>query len=96
MSLDKAAVTKIAKLARIHLKEDEKDHYAREISGILKWVEQLQEVNTEDVPQMTSVVSMPLPMRRDEVTDGHIQEKIIANAPGGAEFGCFVVPKVIE
>ena len=96
MSLDKAAVTKIAKLARLRLSEEEKGFYAEKITGILKWVEQLQEVNTESVPQMTSVVSMALPMRRDEVTDGDIQDRVLANAPGGAEYGCFVVPKVIE
>ena len=95
MSLDSAAVAKIAKLARIKVTEEERDHYAKEISGILQWVEQLGEVNTDGVPQMTSVASMKLPLRDDVVTEGNQQEAIIKNGQG-AEYGCFIVPKVIE
>lgn len=95
MSLTTQDVTKIARLARIAVTEDEKAHYAAEISGILKWVEQLQEVNTENVPQMVSVADMRLPWRKDKVTDGNQQEAVIANAPQ-ADYGCFAVPKVIE
>lgn len=95
MALDKAAVAKIARLARIAVSEEDKEHFAREISGILKWVEQLNEVNTDNVPQMTSVASMQLPKREDKVTDGNQQEAIVKNAPQ-SDYGCFVVPKVME
>jgi aspartyl-tRNA(Asn)/glutamyl-tRNA(Gln) amidotransferase subunit C len=94
MSLDKAAVTKIARLSRIAVSDAEKEHYAREISGILQWVEQLNEVNTDNVPQLTSVSNTALPWREDKVTDGNQQEAVLKNAPN--EHGCFVVPKVIE
>jgi aspartyl-tRNA(Asn)/glutamyl-tRNA(Gln) amidotransferase subunit C len=94
MSLDKAAVTKIARLSRLAVSDAEKEHYVREISGILKWVEQLNEVNTDNVPQLTSVNNSALPWRKDEVTDGNQQEAILKNATN--EHGCFVVPKVIE
>ena len=92
--LDKQAVAKIARLARIAVTEEEKEHFAREISGILQWVEQLNEVNTDNVPQLTSVSAVKLPWREDKVTDGNQQEAILANATN--EHGCFVVPKVIE
>lgn len=95
MSLDKATVTKIARLARIKLDDAEKEHYAKEISGILNWIEQLSEVNTDGVPQMTSVANMALPWRKDVVTDGNQQEAVLKNVHG-AEYGCFSVPKVIE
>ncbi|MGE0754082.1 MAG: Asp-tRNA(Asn)/Glu-tRNA(Gln) amidotransferase subunit GatC [Alphaproteobacteria bacterium] len=95
MSLDKHQVAKIARLARIRLTGDEQEHYAGELSGILGWIEQLSEVNTDGVPQMTSVASMKLPMRDDVVTDGHQAEAILANAPV-SDYGCFAVPKVIE
>jgi aspartyl-tRNA(Asn)/glutamyl-tRNA(Gln) amidotransferase subunit C len=89
-------VAKIARLARIKVTEDEKEHYAREISGILRWMEQLNEVDTADVPMLTSVSAVKLPWREDKVTDGNQQEAVVANAPGGSDYGCFVVPKVIE
>jgi len=95
MSLDTKAVAKIAKLARIEVTDAEKEHFAREISGILKWVEQLEEVNTDNVPQMTSVAVVKLPWREDKVTDGNQQEAVVKNAPK-SDYGCFVVPKVME
>jgi aspartyl-tRNA(Asn)/glutamyl-tRNA(Gln) amidotransferase subunit C len=95
MSLDTQAITKIARLARIRVEDSEKEFYAKEISGILQWMEQLNEVNTDDVPQMVSVVEMALPMRTDVVTDGNQQQAVLKNAPS-ADFGCFAVPKVIE
>ena len=96
MSLDKQAVAKIARLARIAVTEDDKEFYMKELNGILKWMEQLNEVKTDGVPQMTSVASIKLPWREDKVTDGNQQEAVLANAPGGSEYGCFIVPKVIE
>ena len=95
MALDKQQVAKIARLARIEVSEQDKDHYAREISGILQWIEQLSEVNTDGVPQMVSVGDMRLPRRKDEVTDGNQQEAVVQNAPQ-SDYGCFVVPKVME
>ncbi len=95
MSIDSQAVGKIARLARIAVSEEEKNHYASEISGILQWVEQLSEVNTDGVPLMTSVSSVTLPLREDAVTDGNQQASVLANAPE-SDYGCFVVPKVME
>ncbi len=95
MTIDTKTVAKIAKLARIRVSVDEQEHFAKEINGILQWVEQLQEVNTDGVPQMTSVCDVKLPWREDKVTDGGVQEKILFNAPKSA-YGCFSVPKVIE
>lgn len=95
MLLDNNTVARIARLARIAVTEEEKTHFAKEISGILQWVEQLSEVNTDSVPLMTSVSSMKLPLRKDIVSDGNQQEAILKNAPE-SDYGCFVVPKVME
>jgi aspartyl-tRNA(Asn)/glutamyl-tRNA(Gln) amidotransferase subunit C len=66
-----------------------------ELNGILRWVEQLQEVNVEGVEPMTSVVAQKLRMREDVVTAGGDASAIVANAPE-REDGFFVVPKVVE
>jgi aspartyl-tRNA(Asn)/glutamyl-tRNA(Gln) amidotransferase subunit C len=58
-------------------------------------MEQLGEVNTQNVPQMTSVSAVKLPWRKDEVTDGNQTEAVVKNA-SQSDYGCFVVPKVIE
>lgn len=93
--IDSSTVARIARLARIKVTEAEKAQFAGELSGILKWVEQLNEVKTDGVPQMVSVADLKLPWRTDAVTDGNQQEAVVKNAPQ-SDYGCFVVPKVIE
>ncbi len=93
--LSEADIRKVAKLARIRLSDEEVPHFQEEVSSIISWVEQLQEVNTDNVPEMASVENTPLPQREDEVTDGNIQQDILSNSPD-ADYSCFVVPKVVE
>lgn len=93
--LSEADIRKVAKLARIRLSDEEVPHFQKEISSIITWVEQLQEVDTNNVPEMASVENTPLPQRKDKVTDGNIQKDVLANAPD-ADYGCFMVPKVVE
>ncbi len=95
MPLDRDAVRHIATLARINVPEQELDGLARQLDGILHWIEQLAEVDTADVEPMTGAVRMALPRRADEVTDGNCRDRILANAPESAH-GFFVVPKVVE
>jgi len=95
MALDKATVARIATLARIRVPEDQLAPLAAELSGILDWVEQLNEVDTTGVAPMASAAAATLPMRDDEVTDGGCRDEILGNAPRPAR-GFFTVPKVIE
>ncbi|MAF58512.1 Asp-tRNA(Asn)/Glu-tRNA(Gln) amidotransferase subunit GatC [Ponticaulis sp.] len=95
MSVTNQDVKKVARLARIALPEDQVEPMTDELNNILNWIEQLGEVDVEDVEPMTSVVETSLPMREDVVTDGGIQDKVLANAPK-SEDGFFVVPKVVE
>ena len=95
MSIDAATVRKVARLARIAEAEDRLEPLARELSGILNWIEQLSEIDTEGVEPMTSAVKTPLPMREDVVTDGGDPAKVLGNAPRTTN-DFFVVPKVVE
>ena len=95
MALDRDTVRKIARLARIKVKDDELDHLAGELGQILSFVEQLDQVDTASVEPMTSVVEVTLPMREDAVTDGGDADKVLRNAPAGVH-GFFAVPKVVE
>jgi aspartyl-tRNA(Asn)/glutamyl-tRNA(Gln) amidotransferase subunit C len=95
MSVDHAAVRRIARLARIAVTEAEIPHLQSEINAILAFVEDLNKVDVAGVEAMTSVIPMKLPMREDVVTDGEIEAAILANAPL-SEDGFFLVPKVVE
>jgi len=95
MSVDAATVQHIAKLARIAVSDQEVAAFAPELSNILGWVEQLQEVDVTGVEPMTAVIPNRLRLREDAVTDGGYRDAVLANAPR-AEHGFFAVPKVIE
>jgi aspartyl-tRNA(Asn)/glutamyl-tRNA(Gln) amidotransferase subunit C len=95
MAVDAATVRKVARLARIAVPEEALEPMAQEISGILQWIEQLAEVDTDGVEPMTSAVAATLPLREDVVTDGGHVDKVVLNAPKTIA-GFFVVPKVVE
>lgn len=95
MSVDQKTVRRIAHLSRIAIKDEQVEPMMGELNGILAWVEQLSEVDTDGVPPMTSVVEAKLPMREDVVTDGGYAEDVTKNAPL-SEDNFFCVPKVVE
>lgn len=95
MEVDEATVRRIARLARIKITDEEAKGLEGELSGILNWVEQLEEVETENIEPMTSVVPIKLKMRDDVVNDGEKADDVTANAPM-SEDGFYVVPKVVE
>jgi aspartyl-tRNA(Asn)/glutamyl-tRNA(Gln) amidotransferase subunit C len=95
MSLDAATVRRIAKLARIRVRDDEVATLQGELNAILGYVEQLAEVNVEGVEPLSGGMRMALRSRADELTDGGMAEKILANAPDRIG-NFFAVPKVVE
>lgn len=95
MSIDTDTARKVAKLARIAVPEAELPALAEKLSGILGFMEQLNEVDVEGIEPMTSVTPMRLKRRADVVTDGNIAAQILKNAPDARE-GFFAVPKVVE
>jgi aspartyl-tRNA(Asn)/glutamyl-tRNA(Gln) amidotransferase subunit C len=95
MALTAADMKKIASLARIREPEERLEPLAKEISGILDWIEQLGEVDTDGVEPMTSAVASKLTMRQDVVTEGGDPSRVLSNAPR-TDRSFFVVPKVVE
>lgn len=95
MAVDRDTVRRIARLARLEVPESDLETLAGELSNIIGWVEQLDEVDTEDVAPMASVAEMKLRWRDDVVTDGGIPEKVTSNATDPRS-GMFTVPKVVE
>ena len=95
MSIDIETARRVAKLARIAVPEENLPKLAGDLSGILTFMEQLNEVDVEVIEPMTSVTPMRLKRRADVVTDGDRQAKVLSNAPDARE-GFFAVPKVVE
>ncbi len=95
MQVDEATVRRIARLARIKITDAEAKGLETELTQILQWVEQLDEVDTSKVEPMTRVVPIALKQRDDTVSDGEMAEAVTANAPM-KEDSFFVVPKVVD
>ena len=95
MSIDKDTVKHISKLARISLDENKISSLSKDLSSIMKFIEKLNELNTDKITPLTSIISASLKPREDEVKDGKIRDQILKNSPEkNEEF--FVVPKVLE
>lgn len=95
MAIDNETVKRIAFLSRLKIDEDKIDNAKIEFNNILNWIEQLNEVNTDNVEPLEAVNEFNLPLREDNVTAGNQREAVLFNAPD-AEYGYFVVPKVVE
>lgn len=95
MEVDEATVVRIANLARIKVTPEEASSLQKELSGILDWVKELNEVDTSHIEAMTRVIPINLQKRKDEVTDGEIADDVVKNAPQ-TEDHFFVVPKVLD
>ena len=95
MSIDKDTVKHISKLARISLEEKKIDSLSKDLTSIMKFIENLNKLNTDKIEPLSSIINASLKSREDEIKDGKIRDQILKNSPEeNEEF--FVVPKVIE
>jgi len=95
MSIDKDTVKHISKLARISLDDKRVDSLSKNLSSIIEFIEKLNELNTDKIVPLTSIIDESLNSRIDEVNQEKIRDQILKNSPEqNDEF--FIVPKVIE
>ena len=94
MKIDKKTTLKIAKLTRLKIEDDEITELSTQLSSILDWVEQLNEVNTDNIEPLSNVSISELPLRKDKETNENKSDDVLSNAPEKLE-NYFVVPKVV-
>ena len=95
MSLDRAAVDHVARLARLDLTEDERERMQKELAGILGHADKIQELDLDGVPPTSHALPLSNVLRPDEPRPSLPQEEVLANAPA-SEDGRFRVPRIIE
>ena len=95
MSIDLKTIKHISKLSRISVNDQKAEKLAGDLNSIFKFIEKLNELNTDKVEPLTSVAETTLKLRSDEVKSKDIRNEIIKNSPQDNE-DYFVVPKVIE
>ena len=95
MKIDKNTTLKIAKLSRIKIDDTEIEELSTQLSAIVDWVEQLNDVNTKNVEPLSNVSMAKLPLRKDIENAKNNSKDVLSNAPDKLE-NYFAVPKVIE
>lgn len=95
MKIDRESIKKIAHLARLEFDEESAEKIAKDVSQILDWVEQLNEVDTTDVEPLTTMSTEVNDMREDKIGNHLSHEEALKNAPK-SDTDYFRVPKVLE
>ena len=95
MSLDKNDVEKIAHLARISIADVDIPGYAASLSSILKLVEQMDAVNTDNVSPMAHPHAAYQRLREDVITEEN-QREHFQEITSNVENGLYLVPKVLD
>lgn len=95
MALDRSDINRMAILARLKIDDAQAIQYAENLSNILKFVEQMQSVNTDNVEPLAHPLDPTQRFRVDQVTESDQRERFQAIAPQ-TEDGLYLVPKVID
>ena len=95
MSIELKTIKHISKLSRISVDEEKADKLAGDLNSIFNFIEKLNQLKTDNIEPLTSVVETTLKLRTDEVKSKDLREQVIKNSPQDNE-DYFVVPKVIE
>lgn len=98
MSLSRAQLAQVQKLARLRFPEEAQDQLTERLNRVLEWIDQLRQVDVQGVEPMINPLTEfvdTTPLREDQVTDGDCVKDILSNAPE-SDHGFFLVPKVVE
>ena len=95
MTIDLKTVKHISKLSRISIDDEKAKKLEKDLNSIFKWIEQLNELNTDKVEPLTSIAETKLRLREDKILSENIRDEILNNSPKDNK-DYFVVPKVVE
>lgn len=95
MKISKNEVKDTAELARLEFEDNELEKFTEQLGRILNYIEDLNELDTEDIEPTSHVLEISTPLREDKVNQLITEDEALANAPETND-GFFVVPKVIE
>ena len=95
MAIDLKTVKHISKLARISVNDEKAKKLEKDLNSIFKWIEQLNELNTDKVEPLASIAETKLRLRKDKILSENMRDEILNNSPKDNK-DYFVVPKVVE
>ncbi len=92
--IDKKTVLNVAKLSKLELTEEEVEVFSKQLGDILKFIEKLNELDTENIEPFYELINQNTPLREDTPKESLSQEEALKNALQ-KEDGFFVVPRVV-
>jgi aspartyl-tRNA(Asn)/glutamyl-tRNA(Gln) amidotransferase subunit C len=96
MNIDKTTLQKLQKLSHLHIDDSQIDEYIEDLSNILSYVDNLNELNTDNLDSFFSTLEGGTPLREDEPREENtISRDILDNAPNASD-DFFIVPAIIE
>jgi len=96
MQIDDTVLAKLEKLSHLRIDKSKKEEVKEQLSGILNYIENLNELDTDALSTSFSTLDGGTPLRSDEPREKNdIAENILKNAPQSAD-DFFVVPAIIE
>lgn len=88
-------IEKIASLAKIRLKDDEKKKLQKDLDTILNYIEKLKELDTNDIEPTSHVLNLENVFREDVVKPSNVIDDVLNHAPK-RDGKFFKVPKVVD
>ena len=88
-------IKRISYLAKLKLPSEKEEFYANSLKHIIKWVDNLKQIDTSEVKPIHNVTENTESIRSDEVEKNNFVEDVLNNAPERAN-NFFKVPKVVE
>lgn len=88
-------VKHIAALAKIHVSDNEAEKYAGQLSGVLDFFAQLQEVDTDGVAETSQVTGLQNQLREDVIKDVKLQDELLECTPNEVENHSVKIPKIM-
>ena len=95
MKFNKESLLKLGKLAKLSIKDDKLDSLSADLSSIVKFIDRLQEIDTEDIDPTSNSLDQNLILREDIAININTADEVLENAPE-KELNFYSVPKVIE
>jgi aspartyl-tRNA(Asn)/glutamyl-tRNA(Gln) amidotransferase subunit C len=92
---DRSTVEHTAKLACLSLSDEEAERFTKELAAIVAYVDELDSLDTKDVPPTSHVSNVAPPLRPDVVVPGLTHEEALGQAPR-KDHGGFAVPAFVE
>ena len=93
--MDKKTVTTISYLSRLKIDEEKEEKITNDLENIIKFVDQLKDVDTSDIEPLTNPLEKTAKTRDDIVTADNLKKELLEIAPSSNE-DYFLVPRVVE